>query len=282
MSYNDPQLLVSTDWLAEHIDAPDVRIVDASWYLPSQKRDTRGEYKSEHIPGAVFFDIDEICDTDSDLPHMLPSAEKFSSRVRKLGLGDGNRIVIYDSAGMFSAARAWWMFRVMGHEDVAVLNGGLKKWKDEDKALSDIPPLPRERHFTARLNNLMVRNADQMLRNVSSGRELVLDARMAPRFNGTVQEPRPELRSGHIPGSRNVPFNEMLNKDGTFKSPDDLKAIFDERGYARNKTIVTTCGSGVTASVLFMALTAIGHREIALYDGSWSEWGLREDLPIER
>jgi thiosulfate/3-mercaptopyruvate sulfurtransferase len=281
MPTSDPTLLVSTNWLAEHIDAPDLRVVDASWYLPSENRDGRAEYEGEHIPGAVFFDIDEISDTESDLPHMLPKPEKFASRMRKLGIGDGNRVVVYDGAGLFSAARAWWMFRAMGHEDVAVLDGGLPKWKAEGRPLGDIPPLPRERHYTARLNNLMVRDLNQMLANVDNGKEQVFDARAKGRYEGTAPEPRPELRSGHIPGSISLPFDELLNQDRTFKSPDEVRAIFETRGLDPTKTAVASCGSGITAAVIYFGLQLIGHQSMAVYDGSWAEWGIRKDTPID-
>jgi thiosulfate/3-mercaptopyruvate sulfurtransferase len=196
--------LVSTGWLAAHLDAPDIRIVDASWYLPQMQRDAKAEYAAAHIPGAVFFDIDEICDLESPYPHMLPSPEKFSSRVRALGLGDGNRIVVYDGAGLFSAARVWWMFRVMGHEDVMVLDGGLKKWKAEGRPTDDRVPRHSARHFTARRNAGLIRDRDAMLRNIDTCAEQVLDARSAGRFKGTEPEPRPGLRGGHIPPANSL------------------------------------------------------------------------------
>lgn len=281
MPTSDPTLLVSTDWLAQHLNAPDLRVVDASWYLPNEERNPRAEFEGEHIPGAVFFDIDEICDETSDLPHMLPRPEKFASRMRKMGIGDGNRVVVYDGAGLFSAARVWWMLRAMGHEDVAVLDGGLPKWKAEGRPLGDMPALPRERHFTARLNNLMVRSIDQMLANVKSGKEQVFDARAKGRYEGTAPEPRPDSRSGHIPGSHSLPFNTLLNDDQTFKSAEEVRGILDAAGYDAKKPAVASCGSGVTASVVYLALQLIGHKSIAVYDGSWSEWGMRADTPIE-
>lgn len=274
--------LVETEWLAEHLEAPDLIVLDGSWHLPSEERDPRAEYEEEHIPGALFFDVDEIADTGSPLPHMLPSPEKFSSRMRRMGIGDGMRMVIYDAAGMFSAARVWWTFRVMGARDVVVLNGGLPKWKAEGRPLEDLPPRTRsERHFTARRNGALVRDRADMLANVSSQAEQVIDARAAARFAGTAPEPRAGLRSGHIPGSSNLPYDALLNADGTFKSVSQLEAVFDAAGIDRSRPIVTTCGSGVTASVVSLALALIGHPDAAVYDGSWTEWGGDESLPIE-
>lgn len=281
MPHSDPTLLVSTDWLAAHLEAPDVRVIDASWYLPQMERDAKAEYQAEHIPGTVFFDIDEICDLDVDAPHMLPRPEKFASRMRKLGIGDGNRVIIYDGAGIFSAARVWWMFRAMGHEDVAVLDGGLPKWKAENRPISDMAPVPRERHYTARLNNLVVRDLGQMLRNTEARREQVIDARAPGRFDGSDPEPRPGMRSGHIPGAISLPFMTLLNEDMTMKSRRDLEVIFESAGIDANTPKVTSCGSGITAAVLFLGLTIAGHRHVSLYDGSWSEWGSRDDTPVE-
>ncbi|MFN3933477.1 3-mercaptopyruvate sulfurtransferase [Parvibaculum sp.] len=273
--------LVSTGWLAAHLDAPDIRIVDASWYLPQMQRDAKAEYAAAHIPGAVFFDIDEICDLESPYPHMLPSPEKFASRVRALGLGDGNRIVVYDGAGLFSAARVWWMFRVMGHEDVMVLDGGLKKWKAEGRPTDDRVPRHSARHFTARRNAGLIRDRDAMLRNIDTCAEQVLDARSAGRFKGTEPEPRPGLRGGHIPGSFNLPAGELVAADGTMKTPDELKALFAKAGIDISRPVVTTCGSGVTASILALGLAVLGNPQVPVYDGSWAEWGAIRELPAE-
>ncbi len=274
--------LISTEWLAEHLDAPDVRVVDGSWHLPQEGRDARTEYKSAHIPGAVFFDIDDISDTNNPYPHMLPPPEKFSSRVRRLGLGDGNRIVIYDAGGgVRSAARVWWMFKTYGHRDVVVLDGGFQKWKAEHRPTEDLPPMPRERHFTARKNSFLVRNIDDVKRIVGDSTAQIIDARSADRFSGKAPEPRPGVRGGHMPGSFNVPNGSLFNQDsGTFKSAAELEQLFKDAGVDLNKPIVTSCGSGVTAANLLLALTIIGVRDAALYDGSWSEWGAQSDTPV--
>lgn len=282
MSYVNSSSLVSTEWLAKHASAPDVRIVDASWHMPAINRDPRAEYDAEHIPGAVFFDIDEIADTDNPLPHMVPSPEKFSSRMRKLGLGDGNRIVVYDSLGIVSAARAWWLLRLFGHQDVAILDGGLPKWKAEGRPVDDLPVKPAERHFTSRINSFLVREKDQVARNVDQKREQVLDARSAGRFDGTEPEPRAGLRGGHIPGSKNLPFTALLNDpDKTFRQAEELNAAFSGAGIDLKKPVITSCGSGITACVLAFGLHLLGHQRVAVYDGSWTEWALDEELPVE-
>ena len=273
--------LVGTGWLADHLEAPDVRIVDASYYLPHEGLDPRTEFEAHHIPGAVFFDIDEIADTTSDLPHMIPPPEKFSARVRKLGLGDGVRIVIYDQRGIFSAPRVWWTFRLFGHEDVAVLDGGLPKWLAEGRPVEDGPADPSERHFTARTNSFMVRDLDQMVKNLEKGREQVLDARSRARFEGSEAEPRPGLRPGHIPNSRCLPLTELLDpKTQTMLPAKELCRRFEAAGIDMHRPVVTTCGSGVTAAVLALGLSIAGHKDVAVYDGSWAEWGQPGDTPV--
>jgi thiosulfate/3-mercaptopyruvate sulfurtransferase len=280
MSLTQTDPLVSTEWLAAHLDSPDVRVVDASWFMPGTPRDPKAEYEQTHIPGAVFFDIDEIADTDSHLPHMLPSAVKFSARVRKLGLGDGVRIVVYDSTGILGAARVWWTFRVMGHDDVVVLDGGLPRWLAEGRPTEDRPPLPRERHFTPRQAADLLHDIHQMRRVIETGRAQIIDARPAGRFTAEVPEPRAGLRSGHMPGALNVPSSTLFNADGLLKSADELKALFEGAGVDLKKPMVTTCGSGITASLLALGLARIGKDRVAVYDGSWTEWASLSDTPI--
>lgn len=272
--------LVSTAWLAEHLDAPDVRIIDASWFLPGSDRDPKAEYALVHIPGAVFFDIDDIVDETSDLPHMLPSAVKFASRMRKLGIGDGARLVIYDSQGLFSAPRVWWTFRAMGHEDVVVLDGGLPKWIAEGRPVEDGVPPPRERHFTSRYSNDLVRDKGQVRRALASGKDQQVDARPAARFTGEAPEPRPGLRSGHMPGALNVPSSTIIAPDGTMKTAEQLKAVFEAAGVDLARPIITTCGSGITASTLALALARLGRDRTPVYDGSWAEWGRDGDTEV--
>lgn len=281
MPLSDSTTLVSTDWLAQHMTAPDVRVLDGSTYLPGAGKDGREEYDKAHIPGARFFDIDDISDSESPLPHMLPPVETFVSRVRGLGIGDGHRVVVYDQRGIYSSARVWWMFRLFGHEDVAVLDGGLPKWLAEGRPVDDEPAQIHDRHFTGRRNAAMVRDVTHIAGAAKARGEQIVDARSDGRFRGVEPEPRAGLRGGHIPGSLNVPFTDLMNPDGTMKSVEETRAIFEAAGVDLHQPIVTTCGSGVTAAVLTLALHRMGHTRNAVYDGSWTEWGSYPDLEIE-
>ncbi|MDU9002994.1 3-mercaptopyruvate sulfurtransferase [Sedimentitalea todarodis] len=277
---DDPRTLVSTDWLAAHLGDPDLRVLDGSWYLPAAGRDAKAEYDAGHIPGARFFDIDEISDHRSELPHMVPPVEKFMSRLRAMGVGDGHQVVVYDGAGLVSAARVWWLFRLMGQTNVAVLDGGLPNWQAEGHPIEDLPPVVRDRHMTVRVQNNLVRDVTQVSQASKLGNHAIIDARSAGRFRGDDPEPRDGLRGGHIPGSRNVPFNTLFNDDGTMKSPEACRAVFEAAGVDLNKPAITTCGSGVTAAILSLALERMGKADHSLYDGSWSEWGAFPTLPV--
>jgi len=279
---DDPKTLVSTDWLAAHLRDPDLRVLDASWYLPGSDRDATAEYAVAHIPGARFFDIDEISDQRSSLPHMAPPPEKFISRMRAMGVGDGHQVVIYDGSGFFSAARVWWTFRLMGKTDVAVLDGGFPKWRAEGREIEDLPPVIRDRHITVQRQNQLVKDVTQVAHSSKLREAEIIDARPAARFTGEAPEPRPGLRAGHIPGAKNVPYATLLNADGTMKSLADLRAVFEGAGVDLSKPAITSCGSGVTAAILSLALERLGHRNHSLYDGSWAEWGMYDDLPVER
>lgn len=272
--------LVSTEWLANELGASDLRIVDASMFLPSDNRNAVAEYEAEHIPGAVFMDLSEIVDTANPLPMMLPGAEKFASRMQSLGLGDGSRIVIYDNSPWKSAPRAWWMLsQVFGAHGVAVLDGGLAKWKAEGRPLESGKPSIRHRHFTAWKNDKVVRDKAQMLANIDSKAEQVVDARGAARFTGDEGDPRPNVGAGHIPGSRNLPYSSVYNADGTWKRGDELKAVFEAAGIDLAKPLVATCGSGLTASSIVFGAHLLGMEQVALYDGSWSDWGSDPETP---
>ncbi len=279
MSQDDPKTLVSTDWLETHLNDPDLRIIDASWYLEAG-RDPKAEYQAAHIPGARFFDIDEIADQRSGLPHMAPPVEKFISRMRAMGVGDGHQVVVYDGAGLFSAARVWWTFRLMGKSDVAVLDGGFPKWQAEGRPVEDMAPVLRDRHISVSRQAHLVKDVTQVAAAAKLGDHAIIDARGPGRFAGTEPEPRAGLRSGHIPGSRNVHYASLLNADGTMKAPGELRLIFEEAGVDLRKPAITTCGSGVTAAILNLALERIGKYDHALYDGSWAEWGMYDDLKV--
>jgi thiosulfate/3-mercaptopyruvate sulfurtransferase len=273
--------VVTTEWLAKHLGDPDLRVLDGTWHMPQAKRDARAEFTAAHVPGAVFFDVDAISDHSTSLPHMLPSAEAFAAAVGALGVGRGDRVVVYDVRGVVSAARVWWTFRAFGHDAVAVLDGGLKKWQAEGRPVERGTPAPAPRAFTARLRPELVRDLEAMRANLGSRAAQVLDARSAGRFAGTEPEPRAGLRGGHIPGSLNLPYETLYRPDGTLKAPDELGAAVRAAGVDLGRPIVTTCGSGVTASVLALGLYLLGRRDVAVYDGSWSEWGGRADTPVE-
>ena len=275
------ETLVSTAWLAAELGAPDLRILDGTWHMPTLKRDARAEFREAHIPGAAFFDIDRIADQSVPLPHMLPAPEAFAAAVGALGVGDGDRVVVYDLRGVVSAARVWWTFRAFGHDRVAVLDGGLRKWQAEGRPVEHGEAKPSPRRFTARQRPALVRGVEAMRANVASRGEQVLDARSHGRFMGTEPEPRAGLRGGHIPGSLNLPYEELARPDGTFLAPDALRAAFAKAGIEPDRPVVTSCGSGITACVLALGLHLTGHDRVAVYDGSWTEWGGRPDTPID-
>lgn len=271
--------LVTTDWLERELGASDLRIVDATKFMSGTDRDARAEYEAGHIPGAVFMDLTELVDASNPIENMAPSAEKFASRMQSLGLGDGSRIVLYDDSPLKSAARAWWLLKLFGAHDVALLDGGLAKWKAEGRALEMGKQSLRHRHFTVWRDAKAVRNKEQMAANVNSGDEQVVDARPAARFTGEERDPRPNIAPGHIPGSKSLPFTELLNADGTWKQGDDLQAVFDAAGVDFDKPLVASCGSGMTASAIAFAAHLLGKDDVAVYDGSWTEWGADPATP---
>jgi thiosulfate/3-mercaptopyruvate sulfurtransferase len=282
MPYAHPEALVSTEWLAAHIDDPRVRVVDSSFKLPGITPTAKEDYDRGHITGAVFFDIDDIAEPGTSLPHMIPSPDLFARKMEGLGIGGGDRVVAYDSAGLSSAGRAWWMLRLFGHREVAILDGGLPKWRTERRPLDTALPSPPRRRFTPLFDPVLVRDKRALLENLSTRRERVVDARAAGRFEGTVEETRPGLRRGHIPGSRNLPYDRVTDlQTHQLRSPEELSRLFRDAGVALDRPIVASCGSGVTACALAFALHLIGHPGAAVYDGSWSEWGLPGDTPVE-
>ena len=272
--------LVSTDWLAEHLGDPGLVVLDGSWHMPADGRDAKAEYGAAHIPGAVFFDIDAISDHASPLPHMLPPPQDFATAVRRLGVDAGSTLVVYDSVGVFSAPRVWWSFRAMGHAKVFVLDGGLRKWVAEGHPVEAGWREPEHGEFKAHPAADLLADAEAVRAALASGAAQVVDARSAMRFRGEAPEPRPGLRAGHMPGARNVPWSQVVAADGTLAAPAQLMAAFESAGVDPAEAIITTCGSGISASILALALARLGRDDVAVYDGSWSEWGAQGDTPV--
>ncbi len=274
--------VVSTAWLGDRLGDPALRILDATWYLPHLQRDARAEYRQAHIPGAQYFDIDAIADRRQGLPHMLPDAATFAEAVGALGIGAGDHVVAYGGKNLVASARVWWTFRAFGHDRVVVLDGGFPKWRDEGRPIEAGEPTTTARRFTARFHPELVTDLAAVRRNVETRVTQVVDARSAGRFAGTEPEPRAGLRGGHIPGSLSLPYDRLFGPDGMLRSPDDLRRVFEGAGVALDRRIATTCGSGVTACVLALGLDRVGRPDVAVYDGSWTEWGGRDDVPVER
>jgi thiosulfate/3-mercaptopyruvate sulfurtransferase len=274
--------LVSTEYLASELGKPDVVVFDATMYLPNESKNGREEFLRAHIPGALYFDINEVADPDTDLPHMVPSPGRFARLMEGFGVSNTSRVVFYDQKGLASASRGWWLMGLFGHDQAAVLDGGLPKWQREGRTIETGPTAERARgQFRPDFRATRLRGVGDMLANVGTGREQVLDARAAGRFDGSVPEPRAGMRSGHIPGSRSLPYTELLNEDQTFRSPDELRARFRAAGVDGSRPLVTSCGSGVTATILTLGLRLASLPEGAVYDGSWTEWGGRPDTPVE-
>ncbi len=282
MEYANPDALVETDWLAQRLDDPSIRIVDATWFMPNVDRSAKDEVAARHIPGAVYWDIDAIADPSDPLPHMVPGATEFAHFMANLMISDNTRVVAYDRTGMSNAPRAWWTLQYFGHDNASVLNGGLNKWMAEDRPTDTSGPQASSGQYTATVQPPLIRSREEIINNLKIGEEQVLDARAAGRFAGTEPEPREGMRSGHIPGSLNLPFGNLIDPEsGLFLDSEGLSASFADAGIDMDRPMITSCGSGVTACVLALGLHLLGHDSVAVYDGSWTEWGGRDDTPIE-